>query len=285
MKLLKPTLFLLALLCIVLSTQSCKDACDDIDCQNGGICEEGSCNCPDGFSGVNCEIEDLCVTQNVDCQNGGTCFDGACDCPEGVIGSNCESFDPTKVQFLLDGGYSPQVLFEGGISLDSLYGKVYKDGLIFYLNTDNGTGMVASMSDLTLSNWGCYVTDNLNINNVTTCCGTGTEPELEEIEEGARVGDGSANTDAIMGCTAPIYASKFCRELGLEWFSPSRGELNLMYINLHVKGHGGFDTGTKNYWSSTERGTYSAWSQNFLTGDRNVALKDFDRYVRAAKAF
>ncbi|MCB9185612.1 MAG: YncE family protein [Flavobacteriales bacterium] len=33
-----------------------KDGCEDTVCQNGGICVEGECQCPDGFSGPNCEI-------------------------------------------------------------------------------------------------------------------------------------------------------------------------------------------------------------------------------------
>jgi hypothetical protein len=32
--------------------------CQGIDCQNGGVCKEGTCNCPDGFSGEFCEIKD-----------------------------------------------------------------------------------------------------------------------------------------------------------------------------------------------------------------------------------
>lgn len=67
---------------------SCSDPCDDINC-GPGTCVEGDCVCPDGFSGVNCEIEDLCF--NVDCGNG-TCDQntGSCLCDEGYEGDNCE---------------------------------------------------------------------------------------------------------------------------------------------------------------------------------------------------
>lgn len=32
------------------------DACKDVVCQNGGNCTDGTCSCPSGFEGSNCEI-------------------------------------------------------------------------------------------------------------------------------------------------------------------------------------------------------------------------------------
>jgi hypothetical protein len=31
------------------------DACKDVVCQNGGTCTDGTCACPTGFEGSNCE--------------------------------------------------------------------------------------------------------------------------------------------------------------------------------------------------------------------------------------
>lgn len=36
---------------------SCDDQCESIECLNNGICNEGVCECPDGYEGTNCEIE------------------------------------------------------------------------------------------------------------------------------------------------------------------------------------------------------------------------------------
>lgn len=36
---------------------SCKDECKDVTCQNGGTCTEGVCDCPEGYSGSECETK------------------------------------------------------------------------------------------------------------------------------------------------------------------------------------------------------------------------------------
>jgi len=67
----------------------CSEKCDDVNCLNGGACNDGSCVCPDGFSGEFCQTADPCA--DITCQNGGTCLDGTCDCPDGFNGEFCET--------------------------------------------------------------------------------------------------------------------------------------------------------------------------------------------------
>lgn len=43
----------------LLLVSSCDDPCKDITCENGGICMEGDCECPDGYSGELCEQVDI----------------------------------------------------------------------------------------------------------------------------------------------------------------------------------------------------------------------------------
>ncbi len=64
------------------------DPCAGIDCGLNGECLDGTCDCEDGYSGVNCQIFDPCFT--IDCGDNGTCVDGTCDCEEGYYGDNCE---------------------------------------------------------------------------------------------------------------------------------------------------------------------------------------------------
>lgn len=58
MKILKSTLLLLSIFYTILNTQSCKEACDDVVCQNGSICVYGTCDCPLGYVGINGEKVD-----------------------------------------------------------------------------------------------------------------------------------------------------------------------------------------------------------------------------------
>jgi hypothetical protein len=115
------------------------------------------------------------------------------------------------------------------------------------------------------------------------------------------IGDGKKNTELILAVMQRkgvfVTAAQFCGDLEYggynDWFLPNRGELNLMYENLKIRGLGGF-TGDW-YWSSTEMEdamvwTY-AWAQRFSNGDQ-VSM-DFDRNniksrthrVRAIRAF
>lgn len=252
MKLLKSTILLLAVLGTVLGAQSCND--------------KGECD-------------------GVVCQNGGACVDGACDCPDGYMGTNCEDFDPNRAQALLDAGKTPLELFDGGVPLENLYGKMYQGGLIFYLNTTDGKGLVAATADAVSSGqaasiqWGCFGDDITGLNNVTS------DPKPTETEAGARIEDGAANTDAIVfECPDDNIAAKLCRDRGVDWFLPSRGELYLMYTNLHQKGLGNFSAEDW-YWSSTEVNGGDAWDHSFYDGFQNDVPKENFKFVRAARAF
>ncbi len=266
MKVLKLTTLLLVSFCTVISTQSCIDECDNQICQNGGTCENGTCLCLDGF-----------------------------------LGTNCEVFDDSKVQALLNRGKSPKELYDGNVILDSLYGKMYEGGLIFYLNTANGSGMVATAKDLVTEDqndrirWGCPNIDIVDLNNVRDFP---LNPEKEEMV-GARVGDGMSNTNAILAnCNEDNIAAKLCAELILngkdDWFLPSRGELHLMRINLSGSDAnewvnlnlGGFRSDI--YWSSTEYFyTDAAWGEHFFSfpEGRGNDWKNASLFVRAVRTF
>lgn len=229
------------------------------------------------FLAIACEQEaNLCETVN--CENGGICENGICSCPTGYTGTNCELID---VQALLDAGETPQSLYDEGVPLESLYGNTYLGGLIFYLNTSDGSGLVAAMADQSTGvDWSCYEGGFAGLDYVTT------SPSNPETEVGARIGDGMTNTNVILAeCMDSDIAAKRCRDLGTEWFLPSREELNSMYTNLHLNGYGDFATGYDFYWTSTAYGNSNAWAQSFDSDSQTSLPMSFIARARAVKGF
>jgi hypothetical protein len=206
---------------------------------------------------------------------------------------------PPTVQPRLDAGETPISIYNSfvaqGISSTfaqrTLYGKSYQGGLIAYLNTSDGTGLIAAASDQsTVMQW--------------------TLPAYQSLLIGASAQsttDGSANTDAIIAQTlaavANTYAAGICRlhsapgDGGLnDWYLPSKDELNYLWENLadsdgnnsnsgptDPNNLGGFAYGY--YWSSTEIDNYVAWRQSFGNGFQNASGKSNFYYVRAVRAF
>lgn len=154
------------------------------------------------------------------------------------------------VQERLDEGETPfEIYTSSNTFLDSLYGKNYQGGLIAYLNTTTGAGLIAAPSDLPTAEWGCYGT---SIN--------GTSSSLET---------GQTNTTLIVnGCADIDIAAKKCDDLdnwGYEdWFLPSKAELNQLFLNLYSNGFGNFNYHT--YWTSTQNSNGTAWTQRFPEG-------------------
>jgi hypothetical protein len=176
------------------------------------------------------------------------------------------------VQSRLDAGETPLNIYQSNNALlDSLYGKTYQGGLIFYFDTTDGTGLVAAPSDQsTGAEWGCYMTQ---------ISGAG----------GTSIGTGAQNTaDILAGCATVGIAAYICDNLTSgaynDWFLPSKDELNAMYTNLHQKGFGAFSDDL--YWSSSEFDSPRAWYFAFDGSGYVQSLnKNNPHYVRAVRAF
>ncbi len=87
------------------------------------------------------------------------------------------------------------------------------------------------------------------------------------------------------GYTCP--AANVCDTLSsgtyTDWYLPSKDELDMMYVNLHLQSLGDFNI--SNYWSSTEVNDATGWIQNFNTGVQGGYPKIINLGVRAIRAF
>ena len=124
--------------------------------------------------------------------------------------------------------------------------------------------------------------------NSAWCNNTNTVLGIGSTVLGTGAMDGAAKTTVMLGvCTsgaanlADAYTMTVNGVVYGDWFLPSKGELNQMYVNRTAIG--GFDG--IYYWSSSESNFSDAWLQVFITGNRPHGGKDNEFYVRPVRAF
>lgn len=188
-------LFLLALL-LALFTGCEPDPCDEVAC-GPGDCVEGVCDCPDGFTGDNCEIK-LCF--GVECLNGdcdpqtetcncypnyygencnilcenGAYENGVCNCSDGFEGIACEYESRCRfigwwncVQWTMApqiGGATTPGALPGSIKIE----KGFNVNLVEFFPTENSDGLMLLSSNNSVTGQVTENTINFELQNLTT---------------------------------------------------------------------------------------------------------------------
>lgn len=137
-------------------------------------------------------------------------------------------------------------------------------------------------------NWRYLICDQHDLDNGTFQWGPyGTNEGMTDSKY-KDMGYGLPNTNAMIAkyATNTSYWWRLIKEkrdnTGLNWFMPSRDELDLVYENRTViTGQGGdafrIDTA---YWSSSEKDSYIAWYQTFSSGFQNFTYKNTSYHCR-----
>jgi hypothetical protein len=116
------------------------------------------------------------------------------------------------------------------------------------------------------------------------------EPSIITRATDTTIGAGLSNTNKIIQVIGGLdnsYAAGLARLYNgggyIDWFLPSKNELNKLYLNrLEI---GGFEFKGFDYWSSSETDPLYVWAQNFKPGSTYWGYKNNVGYVRAIRAF
>ena len=150
-------------------------------------------------------------------------------------------------------------------------GDTHQGGIIFYLDATGCHGLVAKATDEAVT----YQWSSTNFHTWAYASG---------IYGGAQNTKKSIARAIAESSTCP--AASVCDNLVsggyTDWYLPSRDQLDMMYVNLHLQGLGNFNY---SYWSSTENGNAGAWLQVFNGGNQYYDYKHYTVSVRAVRAF
>lgn len=193
--------------------------------------------------------------------------------------TGCSEEPPTSQDSETIKGNTLQEKLDNGLSIeralqtypvDSLYGKFYQGGFVFYVNTTDFTGMVISPTNIKEYLYWHFNEDKTGATDTT-------------------FGAGESNTSTIISVVGTdTFAAQVCSDLELngysDWYLPSLGELDVIRLNLYNKKLGNLSPFY--YWSSSEGNkSFHAWMMYLPNGNVAQEEKRTNRHVRAVRNF
>ena len=187
------------------------------------------------------------------------------------------------VQEQLNSGLHPCTITSHGIPVDSLIGKIYGGGFIFYFDSISCEGLVAApASQDSLASWGCFLSDLVSVPNVTS--------PIIPSGLGAELFDGWSNTVGILNdCPvsniAADVSSGYTGDGFSDWHLPSILELVEMHLTIGQGSNNSAGFEDALYWSSSEQNSGSSWLLEFSQPSTSFALgaKHLNLRVRAIR--
>jgi hypothetical protein len=149
-------------------------------------------------------------------------------------------------------------------------GESYGGGKVFYVYDNGQHGLIAATADQSTG----VVWTNTSFQSTVS----------NAVRDG--INGGLANTERIIiqaggGSYAALLCANYKGGNFADWYSPTKYELNLLYLQKGVVG--GF--ASSYYWSSTEGDNNTAWGQYFTYGTQGSYGKYTTPCVRAVRAF
>jgi uncharacterized repeat protein (TIGR02543 family) len=152
-------------------------------------------------------------------------------------------------------------------------------GIVFYYNAAGFT--------MTDNNQVCYYLEAAPTDMATTLAWASSEYTSTNISGTTEtgIGTGRKNTALILNTDATAPAAKVCSEYSgndtIDWFLPSREELNALYINKDYVGN----TANWSYWSSSQFSNFQARYHQLGSNVNSFTDKSEKCNVRAIRAF
>lgn len=191
-----------------------------------------------------------------------------------------------KVDTILTGGTSLVRKADGTLGVRQYkVGDVAHGGIVFWVDETGEHGLVCSQADLE-STAGDFTHEWSAAPSITGASAGFNVPNGNVDGKGAGVMNTILiiSSDRADGDSAARLCANFIEGSYGDWYLPSKGELHLIYSNLHLAGLGNFAV-DNNYWSSTESVITEAVSQWFGVGSQDDDVKTNTRRVRAIRAF